>query len=396
MNVGSWWSGTRLVAGRAIGDAVASKSWRAITALMLLLGIAIVVVPRLFGSGAPTSYTLAAVQGTDPQLTQTLAVAGHAGGFTVAVVTVPDAAAAEAAVRDGTADAGLVPGPDGGTLFVAASSGGTFAALVTQSVVAQSMRQSLVDGGLSPEQITAIESLPAPHQVPVGRVADEGRAAVGFMVGIVLYLALILTGSAIATSVATEKTTRISEVLLAVLRPSQLLVGTVAGVGLLSLLQISLLGVPAVVALRQGGQYSLPAEASGDVLLGVGWFVLGMLLYAFVYAALATLVEKVTEVGAATLPVNMLLIGSYLLAVTLTVQYPNDWPSVVASMFPLSAPMVMPVRWASGLVPTWQLLLSMGLTLATAMLLAAAASTIYARGLTMTGRRLKLREALRS
>lgn len=394
MNNGSWWSGTRLVAGRAIGDAVASRSWRAVTVLMLVIGIAIVVVPRLIGGGE-TTYTLAAVPGTDPQIAQALAAAGEAGDFTVNVVTVPEAAAAEAAVRDGTADAGLVPAPDGGTLFVAAGSGGTFPALVTQSVVAQSMRQSLLDAGLSPEQIAAIESRRPPQQVPVGRVADEGRAGVGFAVGIVLYLALILTGTAIATAVATEKTTRISEVLLAVLRPSQLLVGTVAGVGLLSLLQVSLLGVPAIIMLRRGGQFSVPPEASADVLLGVGWFVLGILIYAFVYAALATLVEKVTEVGSATMPVNVILIGSYLLAVTMTVQDPNAWPSVAGSLFPLSAPMVMPVRWASGLVPTWQLVLSMGLTAVTALLLAAVASQIYARGLTMSGRRLKLREALR-
>lgn len=390
----SWWAGTRLVAGRAIGDAVASKSWRVLTVLMLLLGIAFVVVPRVIGGG-PTTYTLAAVQGTDPRVAQSLQAAGESGGFTVEVTTVPDAAAAEAAVRNGDADAGLSPSPDGGTLYVAANGSGTFPALVTQSVLAQSINQSLLDAGLTQSEVARIQSMPPPDQIPVGKVTDEGRAAVGFAVGIVLYLALILTGTAIATAVATEKTTRISEVLLAVLRPSQLLVGTVAGVGLLSLLQIALLGVPAIVSLQQGDGFSLPSAATGDVALGVVWFVLGILVYAFVFAALATLVEKVTEVGAATTPVNIVLIGSYLLAVTVTVQDPNGWPSVTASLVPFSAPMVMPIRWASGLVPAWQLVLSMALTAVAALVLAAVASRIYARGLTMSGRRLRLREALR-
>jgi ABC-2 type transport system permease protein len=54
----------------------------------------------------------------------------------------------------------------------------------------------------------------------------------------------------------------------------------------------------------------------------------------------------------------------------------------------------MPVRWASGLVPGWQLALALGLTAAAAVLLALLASRIYARGLARTGRRLKLREVL--
>jgi ABC-2 type transport system permease protein len=126
----------------------------------------------------------------------------------------------------------------------------------------------------------------------------------------------------------------------------------------------------------------------------VVWFVLGMLLYAFVFAALATLVEKVSEVGTATMPVNILLIGSYLVAVTVTVANPSSWGSVTASLFPLSAPLVMPVRWASGLVPVWQLALSMLLTAAAAALLAVLASRVYARGLARTGRRARLRDVL--
>jgi len=229
----------------------------------------------------------------------------------------------------------------------------------------------------------------------VGRVADAGRAAVGFAVGIVLYLALILAGSSIATAVATEKSTRISEVLLAVLKPSQLLVGTVLGVGLLALVQIAALAVPVIIGLISGSTLVVPAAAAGDIGLAVLWFVLGMMLYAFVFAALATLVEKPTEIGSATMPINALLIGSYLIAVTITVAYPNGLASVLASLFPLSAPLVMPIRWASGLVPPWQLALSMTLVAASALLVAAFASRIYARGLARTGRRLKLREVLR-
>ncbi len=393
MDGSSWWAGMRLVAGRAIAEGWASRSWRVVTALMLLLGLAVVVVPRIIGE-QEARYTLATVGGTSPSLAAPLEAAADAGGFEVEFVRVADAGAAEQAVRDGDADVAVTGTGTATTLYVTARSVSTFPGLVSQAVLAQTTTEALTQAGLTPEQIAAVQTAPPPEQVPVGRVADEGRAGVGFVVGIVLYLALILTGTSIATAVATEKSTRISEVLLAVLRPTQLLVGTVLGVGMLGLVQIASLAVPATAGLATNDTLAVPPSASGDVALGVVWFALGMLLYAFVFAALGTLVEKVNEVGTATLPANVVLIGSYVLGVTVTVADPNAWGSVAASLFPLSAPLVMPVRWASGLVPPWQLVLAMALVAVTAVGLALLASRIYARGLTMSGRRVRLREVL--
>lgn len=387
-----FWAGTRLVAGRAMSEAWASRSWRVVTLIMLAIGLAIVIVPRVIGE-RETTYTLTVVGEPAPLVLAQLEAAAAAGEFRLAVSAAADAADAQRIVRDGDADVALVgTGPDA-TLYVATGGSSVFPALVAQSVMAQTTTDALIRAGLTPEQIAQIQSLPPPAQVAVGRVANEGRAGVGFAVGIVIYLALILTGSSIATAVATEKSTRISEVLLAVLRPTQLLVGTVLGVGLLGLAQVAVLAVPAALGFR--GQDVLDVgAATGDIALGVLWFVVGISIYAFAFAALGTLVEKPTEVGGAIMPANFVLIGSYLLAVTVTVQDPNSWASVAASLFPLSAPLVMPVRWASGLVPGWQLALALGLTAAAAVLLALLASRIYARGLARTGRRLKLREVL--
>lgn len=387
------WSGVRLVAGRTITEGLASRSWRIMTALMLLAGLAVVVVPRLVGDDA-TSYTLARVGDAPDALLSQLQATATAGEFELTVVAVPDVEAARAAVRDGDADAALTGEGPSGRLYVAAQQVGTFPVLVSQAIVSLTLTERLVAAGLSPDEVEAIRATPPPEQVPVGRVADEGRAGVGFAVGIVLYLALILAGTTVASAVATEKSTRISEVLLAVLRPRQLLVGTVLGVGALALGQIAALVVPAMVGVVTSDALDLPAAAATDVLLGVVWFAAGLLLYAFVFAALGALVDKPTDVGSATLPANAVLIGSYLLAVTVTVANPNSWASVAASLFPLSAPLVMPVRWASGLVPGWQLALALVLTVAASVWLARFAAQIYARGLARSGRRVSLREVL--
>ncbi len=389
----SWWAGTRLVAARTIRESIAARSWRLITVAMFLIGLAAVIIPRLIGDDA-TTYRLATVGETPAGVSAMLKAAGQAADFEVEFRTVADATAAEQVVRDGDVDVALTATGPQGTMFVAADTGGVFPALVAQAAVAESTTDAMRDAGLTDDQIAAIQSTTAPKQVEVGRVADEGRAGVGFATGIVLYVALLIAGATIATAVATEKSSRISEVLLAVLRPTQLLVGTVLGVGALMLVQIGALALPVIVGMRTS--LHIPASASVDIALAVLWFVLGLALYAFVFAALGALVDKPTEVGSAIMPANAVLIGAYLLAVTVTITSPNSAVSVIASIFPLSAPMVMPIRWASGLVPPWQLVLAMALTVATAILLARFAARIYQRGLTLTGRRVKLTEVIGS
>jgi ABC-2 type transport system permease protein len=297
-----------------------------------------------------------------------------------------DAAAVQAAVRNGDATAGLADG----TLYVQPNGTGTFPLLVAQAVVAQEAASRLAAAGLMPAQVTDLQSIQPPKQVIVGPVEDQGRAAFGFVPAIVLFLALTFAGNAIATTVGTETATRISEVLLAVLRPSQILTGNVLAVGRVTLLQLLVLAAPFAVSLAVSDTPSLPTVAAA----GVAWFVLGFVLYAFVVAAAATLVDKVAEVGTAVLPVTVALVLSYLVTIIVVPNDPSSSLSIAVSLFPLTAPMAMPVRRASGQVPDYQLALSMRLTAITAVLLPALASTIYRRALVLTGRRVPIREVL--
>ena len=211
-----------------------------------------------------------------------------------------------------------------------------------------------------------MSSVSLPEQVEVGPVQDEGRAAVGFIVGIVMYMAIMFSGQIIALNVGVEKSTRIAEVLLAVLRPSQILVGNVLGIGLQTLVQLLVLTAPILIAVTVTDGLDVPTVAAGDIALGVAWFVLGFLMYAFLFAAAAALVDKVTEVGSAIMPVTVILVLAYLGAVVVVQQDPGSALSVVLSLFPLTSPMAMPVRWSSGMVPEWQLVVSMLLALGAA------------------------------
>ncbi len=387
--MGTWWQGTWLVAERALLENVRSRTVKVVTGVLLLLSVAAVTLPQVIGGGS-TTYKLATVGTAPAGVKAALTAAAKSAELKVAYTTRADKASVRRAVRDGDATAGLV----GTTLYTATDAGGTFPVLVAQTLVSQEASRRLSAAGLSPRQVADIQAIRPPRQVTVGRVDDAGRAGIGFAVGVVLYLAITFAGTAIATTVATEKSTRISEVLLAVLRPSQVLVGTVLAIGTVALAQLVVLAAPLAVAVRVTDAIGLPAVAGGDIAFAVAWFGLGFVLYAFAYAATASLVDKVTEVNSAIMPVTVALVLGYLLAVAVVMPDPGSGWSTAVSIFPLSAPLAMPIRWAAGTVPVYQLLVAMALTAATGGLLAWLGSSIYQRALLVTGRRVKLRDAI--
>jgi len=385
----TWWQGTWLVATRSMNEQYRSRAFKLVTGLLLLVSIGAVTVPQMLGDD-DTTYTLATVGDAPAELAAILGSAEAAGDFTVEFEAQDDRAAVRGSVQDGDATAGLA----GDTLFTSEQADGTFPVLVAQAVMTIETSSRLAEAGLSPDEVARVQSVRPPEQVPVGRVDDEERAEVGFAVGIILYLALTFAGNVIATTVAMEKSTRISEVLLAVLRPSQALVGTVLAVGLVTLTQLLVLAAPLAVAAQVTDAVGLPAVASGDLALAFVWFVLGFALYAFLFAGSAALVDKITEASSAVVPVMTVLIVAYVLAVTVVTNDPGSPLSVVTSIFPFSAPVAMPSRWASGEVPVYQLLLAMALTTGTALLLVRLAAAMYSRALLITGRRAKLREVV--
>lgn len=385
-----WWSGTALVLRRNLLESLRSKTYKVITGVLVLISIGVVVLPQVFGEDE-TSYTLATVGEVPADVRSLLAAAAEGGDFTVEYESVADTDELRRVVQEGDATAGLTED----RLYTSTLGTGTFPVLVSQAVVAVETRDRLSEAGLTAAEIAEVQSVTAPEQVPVGRVDDEDRAGVGFAVGIVLYIALTFAGSAIATAVAMEKSTRISEVLLAVLRPSQIVVGTVAAVGIATILQLLLLVAPLAVAVQVTDDLGLPLTATWDIGLAVVWFVLGFAVFAFMFAASAAMVDKITEANAEVVPVSIVLLVGYMLGVTVVANDPTSPWSAAISMFPFSAPVAMPIRWASGEVPVYQLLVAMVLTALTAALLVAASATVYRRALLVTGRRVRLRELVR-
>ena len=396
----SWWTGVRLVAGRELVERSRAKSFRLVTALLVLIGIGLVVVPSLVG-GSDDRTELAVVGPAPPGLDMSLTRAARAVGLELRVERREDEAAAARAVRDGDLDAALVgaAGEDRARVLVDEELEPELRAVISESVAATRLRAGLVEAGVAPERADRLLA-GAPIAVrtldpDAGDEPTDAEIGLGVIAAVLLYVALLLTGVQVASAVAEDKTGRIVEVLLASLRPGQILFGKVIGIGVLGLGQLLALGVPLLVGALVFDALELPGATGTLVLATVAWFVVGYALYSAAFGALGALVARQEEVGQAVSPLSMLLLAGYLLTVVGGGDQFESPLIRVLTILPPFAPMTMPMRIAVGSAEAWEIALSFGLAIAAAAVLIALGGRVYRRGIVRSGPKMTLRAALR-
>jgi ABC-2 type transport system permease protein len=184
------------------------------------------------------------------------------------------------------------------------------------------------------------------------------------------------------------------EIILATIRPSALLTGKLVGIGLVGILQLAIVGVAAFALVAVTHVVTIPALGAVTLFGDLVWFVLGFFMYATAFAAAASLVSRQEEVASATTPISVFLVLSFLL-VYVVVPDPSSRLATVLSLLPPFAPVLMPVRMATGDAAAWQVALAMLLTLATAGVLTWLAGRIYANSVLRLGARVRVMDALR-
>jgi len=269
---------------------------------------------------------------------------------------------------------------------------------------------------LAPLQIALATGMPVTKivdhiAVPVdvhdvaGRFADVGAAdaakGAAFVFIFLLYLAILLNAQAILTSVAEEKTSRIAEVLVAAVDPTQLLAAKILAVTATGFLQ---LGVWIATGVLVGNAYTAAftagdvganagplAVSPAEILLFVAFFVVGFAQYGVLYAAAASLISRTEDIGSVAGPLVLPVAGAIVLA-QFGLLFPNSPAIVACSFIPLVAPFVMFTRIAVSPVPDWQLALSLTINVAVACGLALLAGRVYRVGLLLYGRPPTLRQ----
>ena len=392
--VSPWRRNVFLVARREILIRLRSRVFAGSTVVMVVLVAGGILAASYFQVGTPSQPAAVHVgfSGGAQALEQSFRSTAAALGETVTVTDVADPGTGRSQVEAGTLDM-AVSGTATAPVAVASESLPSLAEIALDAA-AQDAR--LAAAGLTPAAITSVKAV-----VPVERVQPTGSrkpfdqgAVAGLVVGILLFMALGMYGNFVSQGVVEEKATRMMEILLATVRPAELLAGKVIGIGLVATLQLGLVAAAALSAGSISHTVSIPALGVVEVGSYLVWFELGFLLYAAAYATVAALVSRQEEVAGATAPISILLAVSYLL-MYFALARPTSPLTTVLSFLPPTAPTLMSVRIAEGLAEPWQVALAMALTLATIAGVVWLAGRVYANSAMRIGARVRFMDAFR-
>jgi len=395
MNARSWGlGGTRrlptvvLVARREIRMRLRSRVFVGGTIVMTaLVVIGIVAASLLAGRTAPVRVGFS---GGSQALQRTFTASAAALGANVTVSDITDVTAGEAQVTAGTLDV-LVTGSETAPTAVAKAA---IASNVESALSLAAEAARLADAGLSPAAVASAMALVPVQLLQPPNPKDTENLFASLALGILLWIALGQYGNMVAQGVVEEKATRIMEILLATIQPSRLLAGKVIGVGLVGLLQLTIVGAAALVAVHVTDVAAIPALGVASILGDISWFLLGFLFYATAYAAVASLVSRQEEVQSAVAPISIFQIAGYLLMYA-ALPDPSGPLATVCSLLPPFAPILMAVRMADTDVPFWQVGLAVALIVASIVGLTWLAGRIYSNAALRLGTRVRFMEAFR-
>ncbi|WP_342537579.1 ABC transporter permease [Sporosarcina sp. FSL K6-1540] len=251
---------------------------------------------------------------------------------------------------------------------------------------------------LSGEQV---QTLFAPIQFeqqsvsPSAKSQEELSQARGlvYVLMFLIYFAVIVYSSMIATEVAAEKSSRVMEILISSVSPVKHMFAKVLGIGSLGLLQMVLLGLAGYIALKTTGSEMADGFFSvfgfsnmnvGTLVYALVFFLLGYFLFATLAALLGSLVSRTEDVQQIIMPMTLLIVAGFMIAAT-GLGNPEMAYIKYASFFPFFAPLVMFLRVGMLELPVWEPLLSIAIMLVTIFLLGFFGARVYRGGVLMYG-----------
>ncbi len=284
--------------------------------------------------------------------------------------------------------------------------------------------QKLYAQGIDPKVLKEIRTEVSIQSITLGEEGEEKvnnanvNYAIGFLAGILIYIFIFVYGNQIMQGVIEEKSTRIVEILVSSLKPFQLMMGKIFGIGAVGLTQfliwvvligsLSSIGM-GVLGMQMPQQQAIEmtnpefvqvtpdsseladvmALINGiDFVMLVGSFIIyflgGYLLYGALFAAIGSAVDSPTDAQQFMFPITIPLIVAYMGLFVFVLQDPNSTTSFWLSVVPLTSPIAMMGRISYG-VPFWELALSMGLLVGGFLVTTWLAGKIYRIGILMHG-----------
>ncbi|MGE5275549.1 MAG: ABC transporter permease [Acidobacteriota bacterium] len=267
------------------------------------------------------------------------------------------------------------------------------------------LKERIANRGLPPELATELErrvDLKPFKVTKAGATEEKGAAFLTVLIFmIILYTTFLMYGMQNMKGVIDEKTNRIVEVIIASVRPTELMLGKIIGIGLVGLTQYLIwsivamnLSLPAIAAILTTSDTGIPKIPMSMILYFVLFFVCGYFLYASIYTAIGAPFNTDQEAQQLAM-IPMMFIVSVWAFFPALMNNPNGSVALFASLFPFTSPLAMFLRTSMGQPPGWQVALSVAILIATTIGLAWLAGRIYRVGILMYGKKPTIPEILR-
>lgn len=220
-----------------------------------------------------------------------------------------------------------------------------------------------------------------------------------------LYMVIILYGQMVATNVASEKDSRAMELLITSAKPASMMFGKVIASCIAGLTQIVCIFGSAFLF------YQINQESWGDnviiaslfripgelLLYMIIFFVLGFLVYAFLFSAVGSLASKVEDINTSSMPVTMLFVAAFMIVMfSMTSGNVDSTLMQICSYIPFTSPMAMFTRIAMSQVPVYQILISIVILVVFAYAIGILSAKIYRVGVLLYGNKPKLTSVIKS
>jgi ABC-2 type transport system permease protein len=380
-----------LVARREFTTQVRSRSFviGLLITLVLFGGIGLF---SAFVAGQTSTQSLGLTPET-AQLEPALVDAARTQGLDLQLSRVDDGVGRE--LVDGGDLDGLLTGSDGDYQLLGRDAVDSELEAVVGTAVRQSaLTEALTGAGVDPAALAERSQVAVDTIEPVD--PNRGQLLAVALVGtLLLFFSLSGYGQLVATGVVEEKQSRVVELLLATIKPWQLLAGKVLGLGAVGLLQLVVLGAIALALGGGAGLLTVPSAAIGMFVMVVVWYLLGFFLFAALYAAVGSTVSRQEELNSVVAPMILLLLVPFLLVFNLLPNDPRNGLTTVLSFVPFFSQTIMPARYALGVASLGEVAIAAVLALVAIAVVVRVAGRVYANSVLRTGARVGWREALR-
>ncbi|MBE7058326.1 MAG: ABC transporter permease [Ruminococcaceae bacterium] len=253
---------------------------------------------------------------------------------------------------------------------------------------------AMINAGMTAEQATDVMNIQISSEVQnLGKNQIENFFYTYIMI-FALYMVILLYGQMVATNVATEKSSRAMEVLITSAKPTSMMFGKVIASCLAGLIQLVAVFGSALVFYNINKSYwddneiidslfNIPPELLGYMLL---FFVLGFLIYAFMFGAVGSTASKLEDINTSVMPITLMFVIGFVVVMTSMGSGNVDNTLVkVCSYIPFTSPMAMFTRIAMSTVPCYEIVISVAVLIGSAVGIGVLSAKIYRVGVLLYG-----------